>query len=80
MFPCPKCGSSTRTRSSDPLSNTVRRSYHQCNNILCSTTFCVLAEVNHIVNQGSLNRDIPPVPLSALHRQGRGDNQIEMSI
>ena len=80
MFPCPKCGSSTRTRSSDPLSDTVRRSYHQCNNILCSTTFCVLAEVNHIVNHGRLNQEIPPVPLSALPKSHRGDNQIELAL
>ncbi|MGP3147163.1 ogr/Delta-like zinc finger family protein, partial [Serratia bockelmannii] len=59
----------------------VRRSYHQCNNILCSTTFCVLAEVSHIVNYGRPNKDnIPPVPLSALPKSHRGDNQIEMPI
>ncbi|RTO96198.1 hypothetical protein EKN57_22310 [Enterobacter hormaechei] len=81
MFRCPKCGASTRTRASELLSKTVQRSYHQCNNLMCSTTFCTMTEVSHIVSAGTPNLNgIPPVPLAAFPKSHRGSDQIELAI
>jgi len=38
-FRCPRCGAVAKTRTSEEMSNITRRSYHQCNNMLCGCTF-----------------------------------------
>ncbi|EIF0350604.1 ogr/Delta-like zinc finger family protein [Salmonella enterica] len=44
MFPCPECGSTTRTRTSRAMndSKTVRQKYYQCNNVFCGFCFSTL--------------------------------------
>lgn len=72
MFKCPMCGASSRTRASEHMSSTVQRSYHQCNNILCSTTFCTMTEVSHIVSEGKPVKGIPPVSPAVFPLAHRG--------
>ncbi|MFZ4219688.1 ogr/Delta-like zinc finger family protein [Enterobacter ludwigii] len=84
MFRCPKCKASTRTRTSDPISNTTQRSYHQCNNILCGITFVTMTTVTHIVSDNTPDpakmRDLPPIPMAAFRKSHRGDGQMEMQM
>ncbi|EKS6645791.1 hypothetical protein DEO48_08260 [Enterobacter sp. CGMCC 5087] len=84
MFRCPKCKASTRTRSSESLSDTTQRAYHQCNNLFCGITFVTMAEVTHIISNNTPDpaslRNLPPIPLTAFPRSHRGDGQLEIPI
>ena len=42
---CPHCGSKSRIRTSTQLSTLVRKSYCQCDNVMCGHTFVVHTEV-----------------------------------
>ncbi|WP_234013342.1 ogr/Delta-like zinc finger family protein [Cronobacter dublinensis] len=47
---CPRCRAIAKTRTSVELSLLVRRSYHQCQNMLCGYCFTSMTEID-----GSLN-------------------------
>ncbi|MEM6162447.1 ogr/Delta-like zinc finger family protein [Erwinia sp. P6884] len=79
MFTCPKCGASAKTRTSVMLSNEVRRSYHQCNNLSCGSAFTTLDAVEHFLN------NVTPVaahtvPTDIFPRSNYGENQLALSL
>lgn len=63
---CPRCRAIAKTRTSVELSLLVRRSYHQCQNMLCGYCFTSMTEID-----GSLNQTQPApgamVPVSLIH-------------
>ncbi|EHG4045304.1 transcriptional regulator [Salmonella enterica] len=42
MFKCPVCGSNSHTRTSEYLSETVKRSYYNCVNVDCMCAYTTL--------------------------------------
>ncbi|REF28693.1 Ogr/Delta-like zinc finger protein [Xenorhabdus cabanillasii] len=44
-FTCPQCGAVAKTRTSEMMSEETRRSYHQCQNILCGCTFTMITSI-----------------------------------
>ncbi|WP_336431433.1 ogr/Delta-like zinc finger family protein [Providencia sp. PROV012] len=44
-FNCPKCGAVTYTKTSKSMSSETRRSYHQCQNLLCGCSFTTITSV-----------------------------------
>ena len=54
MMHCPKCGSVANTRSSRYMSDKVKERYHQCRNIVCSTTFVSHEQIARIINKPQL--------------------------
>ncbi|RTO99734.1 ogr/Delta-like zinc finger family protein [Enterobacter hormaechei] len=80
MFRCPKCGASTRTRSSTPFSCNTKISYHQCNNLMCSSTFTTTTEFDRFISEGKLNPDAPPIPVDSFPASHTGSNQMELAI
>ncbi|MBS3892279.1 ogr/Delta-like zinc finger family protein [Serratia marcescens] len=79
MYRCPKCGASARTRSSEYLSKTVQRAYHQCNNLHCGSTFRTIADVDAMISEGTPDLRIT-VPMQNFPRSHQGDSQIEMPV
>ena len=60
---CPRCRAIAKTRTSVELSLLVRRSYHQCQNMLCGYCFTSMTEID-----GSLNQTQPaPVNGAVIH-------------
>lgn len=81
MFRCPVCGASTRTRSSFHVTKNTQRTYHQCNNVLCSASFSTLTEVTHYLTISKPNlSDLPPMPPTGFPKSHQGSNQIEMHV
>lgn len=56
---CPLCGHNARTRTSTAMSNLTRRSYHQCQNLLCGCTFVTLATVEYLLTK-PVAQPLPP--------------------
>ncbi|WP_127959344.1 ogr/Delta-like zinc finger family protein [Serratia microhaemolytica] len=48
---CPRCRATAKTRTSVELSVLVRRSYHQCQNMLCGYCFTSMTEIDGALNQ-----------------------------
>ncbi|EKT66022.1 phage late control protein [Providencia alcalifaciens Dmel2] len=44
-FNCPLCGAVTYTKTSKSMSSETRRSYHQCQNMLCGCSFTTITSV-----------------------------------
>ncbi|MGL5948133.1 MAG: ogr/Delta-like zinc finger family protein [Aeromonas sp.] len=59
MFVCPKCNTVAHTRTSTLLSDQVRRSYHQCQNLTCGSTFTTLDTFERYLNDAAPARDVP---------------------
>ncbi|MBJ2354795.1 ogr/Delta-like zinc finger family protein, partial [Dickeya solani] len=48
---CPKCRAVAKTRTSQELSPLVRRSYHQCQNMLCGYCFTSMTHIDEPLNE-----------------------------
>nr|WP_258526575.1 ogr/Delta-like zinc finger family protein [Enterobacter quasiroggenkampii] len=76
---CPRCRAVAKTRTSVELSLLVRRSYHQCQNMLCGYCFTSMTEIG-----GSLNQTQPApaalVPQEAFPRSHHGDDQLSLNL
>ncbi|CAM3520417.1 hypothetical protein BS639_09080 [Rouxiella silvae] len=79
MFTCPKCGASAKTRTSVMLSNEVRRSYHQCNNLSCGSAFTTLDAVEHFLNN-VLPMKANAVPKGLFPNSNYGEDQLTLSL
>ncbi|MDD9341739.1 MAG: ogr/Delta-like zinc finger family protein [Providencia heimbachae] len=79
-FNCPKCGAVTYTKTSKAMSNETRRSYHQCQNILCGVTFTTITSVEIYLTKLT-PLELPPdfeIPLEGLPKTHRGEQQLDM--
>lgn len=76
---CPYCRAFAKTRTSTELSNLVRRSYHQCQNMLCGYCFTSMTQID-----GSLNQTQPVpgarIPLDAFPRSHHGEDQLSLTL
>ncbi len=60
LINCPTCRCKTRIAASEQISNETRRTYNQCLNINCGTTFTQLITLDKIIRspkQGSSDPD-----------------------
>ncbi|MCA7001303.1 MULTISPECIES: ogr/Delta-like zinc finger family protein [Pectobacteriaceae] len=76
---CPKCRATAKTRTSVEITELTRRSYHQCQNMLCGHCFTSTTYID-----GSLNDTRPApgacVPSSVFPRSHLGENQLDLLI
>ncbi|WP_148203359.1 ogr/Delta-like zinc finger family protein [Sodalis glossinidius] len=56
-FKCPRCGAVAKTRTSEGMSSETRRSYHQCQNLLCGSTFTTLERMLNTPKSVDLPKD-----------------------
>ncbi|WP_460526626.1 Ogr/Delta-like zinc finger protein [Hafnia psychrotolerans] len=76
---CPRCRAVAKTRTSVELSLLVRRSYHQCQNMLCGYCFTSMTEIDGALNQtqtapGAL------VPQDVFPRSHHGEDQLQLTL
>lgn len=76
---CPRCRAVAKTRTSVELSPMVRRSYHQCQNMLCGYCFISMTSI-----EGSLNETTAApgasVPKDVFPKSHIGENQLNLAI
>lgn len=79
-FTCPKCGAVAATKTSKVITNETRRSYHQCQNLLCGCTFTTLTAVEFYLTNPSpqpLPADFE-IPKEGLPKSHFGERQLDM--
>ncbi|MEM8207780.1 ogr/Delta-like zinc finger family protein [Morganella morganii] len=79
-FNCPKCGAASWTRTSEPVTEETKRSYHQCQNILCGCTFTTLTSVERYLTKPA-PQPLPVdfrLPPDAFPKSHYGENQLDM--
>ncbi|WP_272572311.1 ogr/Delta-like zinc finger family protein [Providencia sp. PROV258] len=79
-FNCPKCGAVTYTKTSKSMSSETRRSYHQCQNLLCGCSFTTITSVEIFLTIPT-PQELPigfEIPMDELPRSHRGEKQMEM--
>ncbi|HFF8521943.1 TPA: ogr/Delta-like zinc finger family protein [Providencia rettgeri] len=79
-FNCPKCGAVTYTKTSKSMSSETRRSYHQCQNMLCGCSFTTITSVEIYLTK-TIPQELPEgfeIPMEKLPRSHRGEKQMEM--
>ncbi|MDE9494107.1 ogr/Delta-like zinc finger family protein [Xenorhabdus bovienii] len=77
-FTCPQCGAVAKTRTSEMMSEETRRSYHQCQNILCGCTFTTITTIERYLTRPTPQK-LPTdfnVPKLAFPSSHYGDEQI----
>jgi hypothetical protein len=76
---CPHCRATAKTRTSVELSLLVKKSYHQCQNMLCGYCFTSMTEID-----SSLNQTQPiagaTVPQDALPESHQGRESISFAV
>lgn len=81
-FKCPRCGAVAKTRTSEVMSSETRRSYHQCQNLLCGSTFITLTSLERILNTPK-PVELPKgltLPQNAFPRTHYGNNQLTLNL
>ncbi|HFS8085249.1 TPA: ogr/Delta-like zinc finger family protein [Proteus mirabilis] len=76
----PKCGSVTYTKTSKSMSSETRRSYYQCQNLLCGCSFTTITSVEIYLTK-TIPQELPEgfeIPMEKLPRSHRGEKQMEM--
>lgn len=68
MMRCPFCRHSAHTRTSRYVSDNVKESYLQCQNIYCSATFKTHESICAVIR--SPVTEEKPAPASAYYREG----------
>lgn len=63
MMHCPNCGGPAHTRSSRYMTDKVKERYHQCRNVMCSTTFVSHEQIARIITAPQL---IEPVKVEGI--------------
>ncbi|HED1599512.1 ogr/Delta-like zinc finger family protein [Enterobacter hormaechei] len=76
---CPRCRAVAKTRTSVELSDLVRRSYHQCQNMLCGYCFTSMTQIDESLNQ---TQPVPGavVPQDVFPRSHHGENQLQLTL
>ena len=76
---CPHCRAVTKTRTSVELSDLVRRSYHQCQNMLCGYCFTSMTQIDESLNQ---TQPVPGavVPQDVFPRSHHGEDQLSLIL
>ncbi|OCA54195.1 ogr/Delta-like zinc finger family protein [Photorhabdus namnaonensis] len=77
-FICPRCNAVAKTRTSEMMSEETRRSYHQCQNLLCGCTFTTITTVERYLCTPN-QQELPPnfkLPKMAFPASHYGDEQI----
>lgn len=76
---CPRCRAVAKTRTSVELSDLVRRSYHQCQNMLCGYCFTSMTQIDESLNQ---TQPVPGavVPQDVFPRSHHGENQLSLVL
>lgn len=81
-FTCPRCGAIAKTRTSEEMSKETRRSYHQCNNLLCGCTFTTITTVERYIctpNPPDLSGGFR-VPKNAFPNSHYGKDQLSLQL
>ncbi|WP_404853440.1 ogr/Delta-like zinc finger family protein [Escherichia coli] len=76
---CPRCRATAKTRTSVELSDLVRRSYHQCQNMLCGYCFTSMTQIDESLNQ---TQPVPgaTVPQDVFPRSHHGEDQLSLIL
>lgn len=76
---CPRCRAVAKTRTSVELSDLVRRSYHQCQNMLCGYCFTSMTQIDESLNQ---TQPVPGavVPQDVFPRSHHGEEQLSLVL
>ncbi|WP_075204544.1 ogr/Delta-like zinc finger family protein [Enterobacter cloacae] len=76
---CPRCRAVAKTRTSVELSDLVRRSYHQCQNMLCGYCFTSMTQIDESLNQ---TQPVPVavVPQDVFPRSHHGEDQLTLRL
>ncbi len=76
---CPRCRAVAKTRTSVELSDLVRRSYHQCQNMLCGYCFTSMTQIDESLNQ---TQPVPGavVPQDVFPRSHHGEDQLSLVL
>lgn len=76
---CPRCRAVAKTRTSVELSDLVRRSYHQCQNMLCGYCFTSMTQIDESLNQ---TQPVPGavVPQDVFPRSHYGEDQLSLVL
>ncbi|EFO3459758.1 hypothetical protein DO052_10525 [Escherichia coli] len=76
---CPRCRAVAKTRTSVELSDLVRRSYHQCQNMLCGYCFTSITQIDESLNQ---TQPVPGavVPQDVFPRSHHGEDQLSLVL
>ena len=76
---CPRCRAVAKTRTSVELSDLVRRSYHQCQNMLCGYCFTSMTQIDESLNQ---TQPVPGavVPQDVFPRSYHGEDQLSLIL
>ncbi|MCA6974408.1 ogr/Delta-like zinc finger family protein [Pectobacterium carotovorum] len=76
---CPKCRATAKTRTSVELSPLVRRSYHQCQNMMCGYCFTSMTHIDESLNE---TKPVPGacVPTNIFPRSHKGENQLDLAL
>lgn len=76
---CPSCRAVAKTRTSVELSDLVRRSYHQCQNMLCGYCFTSMTQIDESLNQ---TQPVPGavVPQDVFPRSHHGEDQLQLTL
>lgn len=76
---CPRCRAVAKTRTSVELSDLVRRSYHQCQNMLCGYCFTSMTQIEESLNQ---TQPVPGavVPQDVFPRSHHGEDQLSLVL
>lgn len=80
MFHCPRCGASSRKRTSRYMNEerTIRKTYYQCNNLTCGACFYSIENVIGLVGRNKkATKEIPWEDFPASHR---GRDQIPLEL
>ena len=76
---CPRCRAIAKTRTSVEMSKMTRRSYHQCQNMLCGCSFTSMTEIEGFLNE---TKPVPGayVPKDVFPRSHIGDDQLALLL
>lgn len=62
MMRCPNCGQAAHVRTSKYMSENVKESYLQCQNVYCSTTFKTHESIFEIIRSPTEEKKAEPAP------------------
>ncbi|WP_312633998.1 ogr/Delta-like zinc finger family protein [Pseudescherichia sp.] len=73
MMRCPFCRTAAHVRTSCYMSDSIKESYLQCENVLCSATFKTYESIFEVIRSPVVDEKPAPVPTApAAPRQVKG--------
>lgn len=79
-FNCPQYGAVTYTKTSKSMSSETRRSYHQCQNMLCGCSFTTITSVEIYLTK-TIQQELPEgfeIPMHELLNSPSGEKQMDI--